>query len=390
MAWAPRPWFHHRHVAPGNLRSAINHQPPSRIAPKFDLERFWRENDLSRNKPFRTDKPRAPIEVSIDDHWLLHEMQLPSTVRYFADPEYRATQNRACNDRCEEALGRRFFSENVDLPSILRIEEVMGSRRKLVEGGTPWLEPGIATIEEVRAKLDEIERWSDRDLRDRMFSTGGKTAPRGGRPRVTPGSRGSATQATSILGTMNTLYWVNDYPADMERFFTAWADVVTRYHRILEAETGVVYRGYSWLDDNCALFSPELYERFCLPAVRQIMDEFAPDPADHRFHHSDSAMGHLLPLMSALGYHGVNLGPTVSCSLIRRRLPRAVIHGCVAPNTLRDRGLDGVVEEVKRDFAAVGANGGLVVTTCGSVSAGTTLESIRGFMWAVQEHCRYH
>jgi len=56
----------------------------ARVAPRFDLERFWQENDVCRNKPFSTDKPRAPIEVSVDDHWLLHEMGLPSTVRYFA------------------------------------------------------------------------------------------------------------------------------------------------------------------------------------------------------------------------------------------------------------------------------------------------------------------
>ena len=70
-------------------------------------------------------------------------------------------------------------------------------------------------------------------------------------------------------------------------------------------------------------------------------------------------------------------------------MPHAVIHGEVAPNTLRDKPLDAVVAEVRRDFDAVGGDGGLVVTTCGSVSAGTTIESIRGFMWAVHEYCRY-
>ena len=363
--------------------------------PKLDLELFWRENDLSRDKPFRTDKPRAPIVLSVDDHWLLHEMRVPSTVRYFADPEYRADTNRACNDRLEEAIGRRFFSEAVDLPPVLRIEEVMGSRRRLVEGGTPWLEPGVSTIEGMREKLDEIEGWSDRDLRAVIFSGGGKIARRDSgadserRARAVPGSRGPATQATSILGTMNALYWVIDYPADMERFFAVFADIVIRYHRIIEAEAGVVYRGYSWLDDNCALFSPELYRRFCLPAVRKVMDEFAPDSFDRRYHHSDSAMGHLLPIFADLGFHAVNLGPTVACSLIRSHLPRAVIHGGLAPNTLRDAPLDQVVAEVARNFAEVGGDGGLVVETCGSISAGTSLESIRGFMWAVQEHCRY-
>jgi uroporphyrinogen decarboxylase len=279
-------------------------------------------------------------------------------------------------------------------PSILRIEEVMGSRRLLVEGGTPWLERGCDGIEELRTKLDEIERWSDRDLREKMFSSGGVVKRRGpdaagSRPIAGAGSRGPATMATSILGTMNTMFWIIDYPTDMERFFDVLGDVIVRYHTIVEAEAGVIYRGYYWLDDNCVLYSPALYERFCLPIMNRVMDAFAPDPDHHRYQHSDSAMGHLLPLLAGFGFHGVNFGPTVSSSLIRRYMPRAVIEGAVAPNTLRDKDLDAVVEEVRRDFDAVGGDGGLVVTTCGSISAGTSLESIRGFMWAVQEFCRY-
>lgn len=363
-------------------------------APRFSLEEFWRENKLSEGKPFRTDKPRAPIVVSVDDHWLLQEMQVPSTVRYFADPEYQAETNRRCNDRCEQAIGRRPFSEVPPGPNVLRIEEVMGSRKELVEGGTPWLERGVSGIEELRAKLDRIERRSDRELRELTFSTGGRVArrercPDGSKPLATPGSRGPATMATSILGTMNTMYWIVDYPSDMDRFFEVLGDVIVRYHGVLEQEAGVAYRGYAWLDDNCALYSPALYERFCLPAMNRVMEAFAPDAEDYRFQHSDSAMGHLLPLLAPLGFHAVNFGPTVSASSIRNAMPRAVIQGAVAPNTLRDKDLDAVVEEVKRDFAAVGGDGGLVVTTCGSVSAGTSLESIRGFMWAVQEFCRY-
>ena len=319
---------------------------------------------------------------------------MPSTVRYFADPEYQAEMNRRCNDRCEPAIGRRPFSETPPEPGLLRIEEVMGSRKVLVEGGTPWLERGVESIEDMRRKLDEIERWSDKDLQEVMLSAGGRIAKRdrasdGSKPIATPGSRGPATMATSILGTMNTMYWIVDYPSDMDRFFEVLADVVVRYHGVIEQEAGVAYRGYYWLDDNCALYSPGLYERFCLPAMNRVMGAFAPDPEDYRFQHSDSAMGHLLPILSPLGFHAVNFGPTVPASEIRRAMQCAVIEGCVAPNTLRDKPLDAVVAEVKRDFAAVGADGGLVVTTCGSISAGTSLESIRGFMWAVQEFCRY-
>jgi hypothetical protein len=93
--------------------------------------------------------------------------------------------------------------------------------------------------------------------------------------------------------------------------------------------------------------------------------------------------------MARYEFHSVNLGPLIPASLIRQHMPRTVIHGEVAPNTLRDKDLDAVAAEVKRDFAAVGADGGLVVTTCGSISAGTSLESIRGLMWAVREFCRY-
>ncbi len=364
------------------------------VAPTFDLQKFWEENALSSGKPFRTDKPRAPISVPVDDHWLLAEMNLPSTVRYFADPEYRAQVNRSCNDRCEEILGRRFFSEAVDPPRALRIEEVMGAHRELVEGGTPWLEPEVHDIDGLRVRLSEIEGWSDADLRSVIFSTGGlitraARGPDGAAPAVAAGSRGPATMATSVLGTMNSLYWLIDNPADMHRFFDVLADVIIRYHRILEVDQGVVYRGYYWLDDNCALYSPELYEEFCYPVVKKVIDAFAPGPADTRYHHSDSEMRHLLPILARYNLDAVNLGPKIPAGLIRRHLPHTLICGQIAPNTLRDEDLDAVCAEVKRDFAAVGADGGLEVTTSGSISAGTPLESIRGFMWAVQEFCRY-
>ena len=366
----------------------------SNTAPQFDLKQFWEENAASVGKPFSTDKPRVPIEISIDDHWLLQEMEVPSTVQYFSDAEYRAGVNRACNDRCEETIGIRCFSETVDLPQILRPEEVMGSHREIVEGGTPWLEAGFEDISQVINKLDEIEKWSDKDLRHVVFSTGGQVAKRktnddGSLPTYRAGSRGPATQSTSILGTMNALYWAMDYPNEMGRFFEVLGDIIIRYHRVLEKETGVRYCGYYWLDDNCALFSPDLYEQFCYPALKRVTDEFAPDPPDYRYQHSDSEMRHLLPILCKVNYHGVNLGPTLPATLIRESMPKAVIHGQVAPNTVRDQGFQAIIQEVKRDFEAVGKDGGLVMTTCGSVSAGTTLESIRCFMWAVHEYCRY-
>lgn len=361
---------------------------------ELDTKAFWAENELCKGKPFRTDKPRAPLALPVDDHWLLEEMQIPSTLRYYRDPEYRAAVNRQCNDRCQEAIGLRPFNEAVQPKSILRIEEIFGSHFELTEGGTPWLEPGVQTIDDLKALCDRIEKLDDNGLRDRMFSNGGSITPQplnaDGTRRVRgAGSRGPATVGTSVCGTMNLMYWLVDCPADVGRFYELLGDVLVRYQRIVQRESNVTFRGYGWLDDNCCLFSPDLYERFCYPVMKKVFDEFAPSPKDNRYQHSDSEMRHLLTILARLNFHGVNFGPTIPAEVIRSAMPRAEIHGQLAPMTLRNGTFEDVVAEVKRDFAAVGHDGGLLVTTAGSVSAGTKLDRMRELMWAVQEYTRY-
>jgi uroporphyrinogen decarboxylase len=364
------------------------------MAVEMDLERFWAENALCTGKAFRTDKPRAPIGLSLDDHWLFGEMQLPSTVRYYEDADYCARINSQCNDRCEAAIGIRPLPQSAGRPGPLRIEQVLGSRIELTEGGTPWLEPGVESIDDLRAMLGRVEKLDEAGLRELIFGRGGVVEKEalnadGSRKTRRPGSRGPATIGTSVIGTTRYLYWLIDYPADMEHFYEVLGEMLIRYHRVLERESNVQYRGYFWLDDNCALLSPRMYEHFCFPVMKRVFDEFAARPDDYRYQHSDSGMAHLLPILSRLEFHGVNLGPTVPAGLIRRHMPRTEIHGQIAPNTVRNGTLEEVVGEVRRDFAAVGGDGGLLITTAGSISAGTTLESIRGFMWAVQQYARY-
>jgi len=356
---------------------------------ELDLPHFWKENSLSSSKPFSVNKPRAPIGLPVDDHWLIEEMNLSSTVRYYEDKAYQVQVNTECNNRFEEAVGLRPFSESIGGKPLLRIEEVMGSRYETVEGGTPWLEPGPSSIEEMHSKLDEIEALSDEDFLALVCSKGGLFTRSPELRQGGAGSRGPATMATSILGSMNTMYWIVDYPEDMDRFYHVLGDTIIRYHRMVERETNIKYVGYYWLDDNCCLYSPGLYERFCYPVMKRVMAEFAPLPEHYRFQHSDSEMRHLLPFLADYGLHAVNLGPTMPVQVIREALPKAVIQGQIAPMTLRNKGFDAIVAEVKRDFEAVGADGGLLVTTAGSIAAGTSLQSIREFMWAVQEYCRY-
>lgn len=364
------------------------------MAIELDAKAFWAENGLCAGKPFRTDKPRCALSLPVDDHWLIEEMRIPSTLRYYRDGDYRATVNRQCNDRFEAAVGLRPFRETPAPKAILRIEEVFGSHFELTESGTPWLEPGVRSIEDLTALCGRIEKLDDKGLRELVFSTGGVVEPQplnpdGAKKVRSAGSRGPATVGTSVCGTMNLMYWIVDCPVEMGRFYELLGDVLVRYQRIVERESNVTFRGYGWLDDNCCLFSPDLYEQYCLPVLRKVFDAFCPAAEDRRYQHSDSEMRHLLAILGRLGFHGVNFGPTIPAEVIRATMPRTEIHGQIAPMTLRNGTFEEVVAEVKRDFAAAGADGGLLVTTAGSVSAGTSLERLRELMWAVQTYTRY-
>ncbi len=357
---------------------------------KLDLERFWRENAECIGKPFRTDKPRAPIELPVDDHWL-DELKDVSSIRYFKNPDYQREVNRRGNDCCEHEIGIRPFDETVLWPPPKRIEEVFGARQECFEGSTPWLIPGIETIDDLVRLLDQVERM---DLADFVFQDGVPPYPDRHRPNGEPtmihfGTRGPATIGTSACGTERMVWFLIDYPAVMERFYELLAQKLVEYAQVIAQAAGVCIRGYSWLDDHCALLSPPYYERFCFPVFKHIFDTFAPEPGNWRYQHSDSNMAHLLPILARLNLSAVNFGPTVRALDIRRHMPRTVVEGEIAPFTLRNGSDEEIIAEVQRDFDAAGADGGLVVTTAGSIAAGTTFERIRYLMWAVEQYTRY-
>ncbi|MCG9894171.1 MAG: uroporphyrinogen decarboxylase family protein [Fimbriimonadaceae bacterium] len=351
----------------------------------LDLGRFWQENEASVGRAFSTDKPRAPIFLPLDDHWLLDEMQVPSTVRFYSDPAYRAEVHRACNDRCEEWIGLRPFSEAIPEPEPDRIEVLFGCRTEVLEGGTPWLEPGVSSPEELADLLDDLESLDDEGLRRRLGA--GPPKPISGTSSAW--SRGPATVATSVLGTTEALLMTIDEEELMERFFCSLADLMVRRCRIVAAAQGRSVFGIGIADDNCALFSPELYRRFCLPVWQTLAAELAGEPGAMRYQHSDSEMRHLLPILAGLNLTACNFGPTLPVRLIREHLPDTEIQGQIAPFTLRDGGPEAVEAEVRRDFEAVGGDGGLLMTTAGSIPAGTSLAAIRCFMESVDRICRY-
>ena len=113
------------------------------------------------------------------------------------------------------------------------------------------------------------------------------------------------------------------------------------------------------------------------------------DEDDERFQHSDSAMGHLLPLLGRLNLTGVNFGPKLTVAEIREHLPRAVIHGQLAPFTYSRNEEENMVAEFLRDFDMAREKRGLVFSTAGSVNNGSRLTGMRLLMSAIQRHGRY-
>lgn len=360
----------------------------------LDVKAFWKENEACL-RPFSTDKPRVPLSFWLDDHFILEEMSLPSTVRYFSDFAYRREINKLCNDKVEKVLGKRFYSEEeTEAPSPVRFEVIMGAKWRITEGGTPWLDSEVEGIENVKkligraAKLDMKKEafpvgWQE--SKERYEKLSGKKLRLGG-----DGSRGPATMATSILGTINTCMFIMDEPDVMKEFFSILADKLVEYHRVLMADTSNDRDGgYSLADDNCYLFPPDAYLKFCAPVLERLFKEFAPLPRHARFQHSDSDMGHLMAILNDLGVNGVNFGPKLHPAEIRKAMPKAVINGQIPPFTLRNGTPEDIINTVRRDIEAAGGDGGLVECPAGSVTGGTPLENLKVYMWAVQTYGRY-
>ncbi|MFW6269637.1 MAG: uroporphyrinogen decarboxylase family protein [Bacillota bacterium] len=360
----------------------------------LDVNNFWEVNKKCF-EPFTTDKPRVPLTFWLDDHFIFEEMGIESTLKYYNNYDYQLKMNKLCNQKTKKILGKKFYSEDpIQRPSPRRFEVIMGSHWEYSEGGTPWLESTVENIDDVKALISKAvkldmeeeafpENWQEK--KDKYEEITGKKIKIGG-----SGSRGPATMATSILGTTNTCMYIMDEPDVMDEFFNILGSKLIEYHKVLMEDTGKENSGgYSLTDDNSYLFPPAQYERFCAPFLEKIFSEFAPEADDKRFQHSDSAMGHLMPILKDLGINGVNLGPSISPEEIRKAMPDTVIHGQIPPFTLRNGSAEEIIETVKRDINTVGQDGGLVECPAGSVAGGTPLENLKIYMWAVETYGQY-
>lgn len=357
----------------------------------LDVKQFWAENERCFGR-FDVHKPRVPISFWLDDHFLLEAMRLPSTLRYYRDEQYRLSVHRAYNQITRRILGRTFYDED-PAPQPVRFEVLMGAKWEMREGGTPWLESEVKDERDLKRVVERMERM---EVEREMFAgewparveayleTHDALPPMGG------GSRAPVTMATSILGTENFCYFLYDEPELMTRFFEALSKNLVRYQLALRKLTGNGRSGYSFTDDNCYLMTPELYRKFAMPAMERILSALAPGKDDVRHQHSDSDMGHLMPLLNELGINAVNLGPNIDPRDIRRAMPEAVIEGQIPPFLLRNGTKEEIFEAVRQDIEKVGADGGLVECTAGSVTGGTPLENILAYMEAVDRYGRIY
>ena len=358
----------------------------------FDLAGFWREN-AECFAPFSVNKPRAPLQLMLDDHFLLSLLPSESPERYYSDPGYALAAHGRANDLLERELGRRFYGEGEHAFLKGAFEILLGARRVIRKGGTPWIEPAVRDARGARLLADSLERRGLRgrlpeewlEAKARLMASSGK------RLCFHHAPNGPATVACHLLGTENLCLLIMEEPEMMEAFF----EVLGRRHvEFIEAalleDLGFVPREGVYInDDNCYLFPPDQYERMCAPYLKRLFDAFAPSPNHIRSQHSDSSMGHLMEILNRLGVNMVNFGPDMEPAAIRRAMPRAILCGQMPPFLLRDGSEEEIRDRVRREFEAVGQDGGWVAAPAGVVPESTPLWRIRAYMRAVFELTRH-
>jgi uroporphyrinogen decarboxylase len=355
----------------------------------LDLEAFWEENETCQ--AFTTDKPRCSASFSPDDHWIFEFMAVPSTIRYYQDKEYRDGLHREVNQITQKFVGKTFFEEDTWRYSPRRIENLFACEFTYHEGSTPWLTPVTEDPHEFAKILDQAEAT---DLRTWSFPeeylAEWEERKKAGQPmpRLGNGSRGPATIMTSVLKPETVFFWMFDHPDLMRRFRDLLAEKMVEFNTILREFSGHTQKGWWITDDNSALFNRELYREYCYPVLEKVLNALAPGQAV-RHQHSDSAMGHLLDMQYELGIRSVNYGPDVDASLIRRKMPQAMIHGQLPPFLLRNGCPEEIRQRLIEDFHKAGQTGGLNITTAGSLAAGTGVGRMRWFVQVVQNDCRY-
>ena len=362
----------------------------------FDIARFWENDELAHRDNCFYPAPQVALGIRMSDECVFAELGEEGDPWAYTELSRRIDLNRRYNDKSEKIVGKRllrekFLPEDARLPYVKRIGEVFGGEY-IMHNATEWLKESIEDEKALEKKLDEVEKM---DLRAFMLPDNWESEKKrvyetyGVKPSPVHHIRGPVTLACSLMGTTEFLYFLADEEELAERFSSDIADVIIRMAEIMDEEAGLTGKdthGFSFADDNCCLLSPAMYEKFGYPVLKKVFARFSPDPEDKRYQHSDSAMGHLLPILGRLDLNGVNFGPTVMVPEIRENLPHARIDGCIAPFAFMRNEREELNAETKRDIEAGFRYGGVNISTAGSINNGSSLESMRLIMEVIWEN----
>jgi len=372
------------------------------LAP-VDVERFWADQAIARKDPFGADIPQVPLGIGMSWECVFDELGIEQDAwRYDHDPEWALGLNKAYNDLSEQIVGRRLLNETPadparKYPAVKGLHDVFEAKNEW-HAGSWWLRQSAHGEDELKALLDRVDdrladgvrgfilpgSWDEENARLQAL---GVAAP------LYRGQRGPVTFAMSVYGVEDLIYLIMDNADLAVRFRDTIRAAMLEIGRIRDAEAGyapeTAPHGFSFCDDNCVLLTPDMYELFAYPILKAMFDRYSPEPADNRYQHSDSAMGHLLPILGRLDFTGANFGPTVTVAEIRERLPNAVIHGQLAPFTFSRNEEENIVAELLRDFDQAREKRGLLFTTAGSINNGSRLTGMRLIMSAIQHFGRY-
>lgn len=375
------------------------------LAP-LDIEAFWKDQELARANPFGSDIPQVPLGAICNWQCIFDELGLEQDWWRFqqTDRAWALEISRQYNDVAEKIVGRRLLSETPPnperaWPKVKELNDIFEGENVWEGGknGSWWLRQAADTPETLSALLDRVEVRLN-NLRDFMLPENweaekSRLTGLGAKVPRYRGQRGPCTFACSIYGPENLLLLSYDEPDLFVRFSKVLERAILARARVLDEEAGLTPEAaqgnWSWADDNCCLFNPDMYATFAMPIHRAVFGTYAPKPEHRRYQHSDSNMAHLLPLLQELDLTGTNFGPTLTVTEIRQHCPHAVIDGQLAPFTYSRNEEANMVAEFLRDFDQAREARGLNFTTAGSINNGSRLSGMRLLMAAIQRYGRY-
>jgi uroporphyrinogen decarboxylase len=339
---------------------------------------------------FTADRPRVPVLVELGEDWIIERMGL-SHRRYFQDFDYQQQVRRGCAEKLMADIGFH-LKPKVDSSSLLH-GSVYGNPIKYPQDSTPWLEHIVHSPEDIEPLIARMEKV---DLARAglvpWFASCYRELNRPYRWRILhdPTSvHGPGTILTFLCGITDMALYLYDAPDLLMALLELIGEVTVAYSRTVRRLTGAPASGVGLFDDVAGLVSPKHFERFFLPVYQKIYGELAPGPDDDRFYHNDARVGHLLDFLRDLGVNGINPDPETDPALIRRKLPGAIIYGCVPPLLLKEGSPEEVLDAARRSIELAGEGGGLVLTAAGSINEGTPYANLEALCEAARRYGRY-